>query len=240
MHCCYREQLSYALYAKFREPKLYRMAVSGDWDEIPARCRTHPKEAAFVHKYAPNDTALHRLLRPSACLLEGLDAEMVCQMNQLKLAAAEALLGADRQAAALRDSFGRTPLHLACMDAAHDGGAVAATILEANPAAAAAVDAELRTPLHFLVARCPRGACVPAALAARLIRRHPGAVFRQDAVGDAVPDIVRQREGEIGNAGAIARLLADVPDPRRASSSSSSRGGGMQRGASDESSKGRP
>ena len=216
LQCCYREQLSYALYAKFREPKLYHLVVKGDWDLVPARCKNHPKEAQFVHKYAPHDTALHRLLRgPSACQLEGqLDAETVQQMNELKLNAVIALLEANRQAAVLQDSFGRTPLHLACMEG--DGGSIAASILAANPAAAVVVDSELRTPLHFLVARSTGR--INTALVQELVRQYPGAVFRPDAVGDTVMDLVRQRANELENAEEILELLQKVPDDRRHSS----------------------
>lgn len=230
LHCCYREQLSYAIYAKFREPKLFQMAVKGDWDEIPARCRTHPKEATFVHKYAPNDTALHRLLRPLFSCEEQqqeiMDAETVYQMNRLQLAAVEALLEANRQAAVWQDSFGRTPLHLACMDvhAAHEdeeAAAVATLLLDRHPAAAHTVDAEGRTPLHYLVARA--SPAIPAPLVAKLLdKMHPDAVLRPDAVGETVWDVVRQRENEISNAAEIVKLLERVSDGRRRSSSSSS------------------
>jgi len=60
--CCVWDSYKYNLYTKFREPKLYRYAAQGDWDLIPQRCKTHPKEATFVHKYAPMDTPLNRLL----------------------------------------------------------------------------------------------------------------------------------------------------------------------------------
>ena len=232
LQCCYREQLSYALYSKFREPRLYSMVVTGDWDLIPARCKSHPKEASFTHKYPPHDTALSRLLRSTAgCSLPavdataaataatqqgGMDAELVHQMNQLKLNAVVALLEANRLAAVTLDSFGRTPLHLACMDATTDDGAIASAILEINPAAAAIMDtAELRTPLHFLVARSePR---IPAALLRQLVHQHAAAVFRQDIVGDTVLDIVQQRADELENAPEILSVLQQVPDQRRES-----------------------
>jgi len=217
LQCCYREQLSYALYSKFREPKLFHLVVKGDWDLIPARCQNHPKEAQFVHKYAPHDTALHRLLRgPSACELDcQLDAETVYQMNQMKLTAVKALLEANRLAAVQQDSFGRTPLHLACMEG-DDDGSIAATILEINPAAAVVVDNELRTPLHFLVARS--SGTINAALVQELVTQYPGAIFRQDAVGDTVLDLVQQRAHELENADEIMELLKSVPDERRHSS----------------------
>jgi hypothetical protein len=122
VQCCYREQVAYAWYARFREPRLYRHVVSGDWDLIPARCRSHPHEAAFVHKYAPNDTPLHRLLKqsslsPSAtCETTTTDDVWQQRLEEWKRAAVEAMLRADRKAAFRRDALGRTPLHLACMD----------------------------------------------------------------------------------------------------------------------------
>lgn len=144
LHCCYREQFAYALYAKFRQPKLYRMAENGDWERIPARCASHPKEAAFVHKYPPNDTPLHRILRPlssssttssSGCeennsdVLDHMDDDTaVQQMLHWKMEAVIALINAYPSCVHVRDSFGRNPLHLACMDM-KGGGDVAAQYL---------------------------------------------------------------------------------------------------------------
>jgi hypothetical protein len=217
LHCCYREQLGYAFYAKFREPKLFRMAVTGNWDLIPDRCRTHPKEASFVHKYPPADTALHRMLRPfAACEEQQLDGETVDKMNELKLAAVSALLDANRQAAGLPDSFGRTPLHLACMDVAGGGTTAAAMILDVQPIALTAVDSEQRTPLHFLVAR---NETIPVDLLSKMLEQYPEAVFRQDIVGDTPIDIVEKRKNEIHNAAHILELLKAIPDPKAERSS---------------------
>lgn len=220
LQCCYREQLGYALYAKFREPKLFRMTVTGDWDKIPARCRTHPKEASFVHKYPPSDTALHRLLRPVGdCMELLLDEGTASQMNQMKLAAVGALLEANRQAASTADSFGRTPLHLACMDVNQGGGCDAASmILDVNPLAATVVDLEKRTPLHFLLAR---NNGIPLDLLQKLLKQSPAAVFQQDVVGDTPVDIVEQRKDEIENATQVLAILRAVPDPQGESAKSS-------------------
>ena len=174
-----------------------------------------------MHKYPPHDTALSRLLRPAAgCSLqdviaqEGLDAETVQQMNQLKLNAVVALLEVNRQAAVKQDSFGRTPLHLACMDANTDDGAIASAILEINPTAATIVDSsDLRTPLHFLVARS--GSHIPTALLRQLVEQHPAAVFQQDAVGDTVLDILEQRSDELENAQEIKSVLQELLDEKR-------------------------
>jgi hypothetical protein len=180
--CCYREQLGYALYATFREPKLYRMAVTGDWSGLIARCRSHPKEAAFVHKYPPADTALHRILQASwssmttnadtdtatchseidSCsrddaLIVPLDQETMEQFVALKLAAVQSLLEANPHAASLADILGRTPLHLACMDIVPNNEkalAIVSEILRVYVSAATRADShEQRTPLHYLVAR---------------------------------------------------------------------------------------
>lgn len=121
LHCCYREQLSYAWYAKFRLPKIYKYAVSGDWDLIPARCQTHPKEVSFVNKYAPNDTALHRVLHTDLCSSAQYDADTFLQLNQLKWEAVQALVQVDRNVVHVADAFGRMPLHLACMDVDRHG-----------------------------------------------------------------------------------------------------------------------
>lgn len=211
MQCCYREQLSYALYTKFREPKLFRMAVTGDWDMIPARCRSHPKEATFVHKYPPADTALHRMLRSATACSQGLDSEAVQQMNEMKLAAVSALLEVNPQASELPDSFGRTPLHLACMDVAGAGVATAALILEVNPDAAMAVDSEQRTPLHYLIAR---NETIPMDFLSQMLERCPSAVFRKDVVGDTPIDCVEQRIDEIDNAAVVLALLKAIPDAK--------------------------
>ena len=149
-HCCYREQLGYALYAKFREPKLFRMAVTGDWDLIPSRCRSHPKEATFIHKYPPADTALHRMLRPVMSSCTGTDEvqydqQTLDKMNELRIRAVIALLDANRDAALVRDSFGRTPLHWACMNVVDSiSGNAAIIIINANPTVVSVVDNENR------------------------------------------------------------------------------------------------
>jgi hypothetical protein len=229
--CCYREQLGYALYATFREPRLYRMAVTGDWEGIPARCKSHPKEAAFVHKYPPADTALHRIVNASSlttlassivvCENDShgtLDEPVPMAMNQetvdqfiaLKMAAIRALLEANRQAASLTDTFGRTPLHLACMDVTDGGAAAALEILSANPMAATVTDVnEQRTPLHFLVAR---NAHVPLDLLTALVQKCDTTIVqRRDICGESPLDIVERRMNEIDNAAKVLDILRQVP-----------------------------
>ena len=218
MQCCYREQFAYSLYARFREPKLYRYVVSGDWDLIPARAKSHPKEASFVHKYAPNDTALHRLLRQSGGCIAIDDTATLQRMEEWKLQAVEALLTANRHAASLTDAFGKTPLHLACMEpptasSSFDSSnvesttvAIALCIIQANPLAARLQDTiDQRTPLHYLVARCHD--TIPLSLLRQLILSCPAAIGWRDATGDTPISIVEQRAEEIKNVEDVLQML---------------------------------
>lgn len=207
LQCCYREQIAYSIYTKFREPKLYRMAAKGEWDLIPERCRTCPKEAEFRHKYPPNDTALHRLLKSSE--LEStldLDSETRTEMGKIKLKAIESILVASRSAATISDSFGKTPLHYACMDL----GASASIetirmIAEANPAAAVSQDSEERTPLHILVAR--NDDRISKELV-DLLRGPKGLTLEvQDQLKETPWDVVNRRADEMENGDELLELL---------------------------------
>jgi Ankyrin repeat len=206
--CCYREQLAFNMYSKFCEPKLYRLASKGDWDLIPARCKAHPKEATFRHKYAPNDTALHRILRVLQADVCGLADESV-QLGEEettgavgKLHAIQAILNAHPPAAAIQDAFGRTPLHLACMDIT-TSPSVKTGILELlmqgehGKSACLLLDVEKRTPLHYLVARSIN--IIPPHALQLLLKTCPEAVLVQDVVKETPMDIVtrRSRDGEM-------------------------------------------
>jgi hypothetical protein len=224
-HCCYREQLAFSLYSKFREPRLYRAAVHiEDWDSIPARCKSHPKEASFQHKFAPNDTALHRIFRVVTAV--PVCSEYECEgptkldsvMEEQKLKAVEALLAANPQAAATQDAFLRTPLHLACMklssgsstSSSSSGTAAAAAclILENNPGVACITDVEKRTALHFLLARNDE---IPVPFLQAMIQHGPAAVHLLDAVGETPISIVLRRTKEIAHAAIILEMLQKVP-----------------------------
>jgi hypothetical protein len=220
LHCCYREQVGYALYARFKLPKLYKYALSGDWDLIPARCRSHPKEASFVNKYAPNDTALHRLLQCDCTTTANSQDETTLHcMEEWKHEAVVAFLEANQQAAALPDAFGRTPLHLACSDVSscssflnrsndEEENAIALLIAQANPHAASVQDKiDQRTPLHYLVARNDE---IPIGLLCKLLEYCPLALCFQDITGETPTDIVERRCDEIGNADAVLQILRDV------------------------------
>ena len=209
-HCCYREQLSYALYAKFREPKLFRMAVAGNWDKIPARCRSHPHEAAFVHKYPPTDTALHRMLRPaiSSCsdvVEQNIDQKTLEKMNEMRNAAVNALLEANPTSARVRDSFGRTPLHWACMNiVAYNEENAASLIIKSCPDAVPLLDSEQRTALHALVAR---NVYIPIDVLSLLLETDCSTALVSDIVGESPTQIVERRRADIQNAELVLKML---------------------------------
>jgi len=269
LSCCYREQVTYLLYSTFREPKLFRLAVTGEWETIPSRCQSHPREATFVHKYAPNDTALHRVLRRdnnnntnnrSCCSSDnGGTAEVagVCATptiptstastaaadsskqetpcpstpDQVKLQAVQALLQVHPRAAAQGDSFGRTPLHLACMDASQCGIDCARLLIPAlestslHQSSSSTVlcgkDVEGRTPLHWLLLRHDN---VPLDVLDWMLRAAPPeALHIADAVRETPLDIVRRRRTKIQNYDAVVkRLLQYAPQASLDVSTSSS------------------
>jgi hypothetical protein len=238
-HCCYREQLAFSLYSTFREPRLYRAAGhTQDWDSIPARCKSHPKEALFQHKFAPNDTALHRIFRvvtavPVPVCSKYNECDDPTRLDDLvveeqKLKAVAALLAANQQAAATQDAFLRTPLHLACMElssststpsssSSSSGTAAAAAflILENNPGVACITDVEKRTPLHFLLARNDE---IPIPFLQALIQHGPAAIHMADAVGETPISIVVRRTKEIANAAIILEMLQKVPQVEQSTS----------------------
>ena len=208
--CCRLETYRYALYTKFQEPKLFRLAVKGDWDLIPDRARNHPKEASFVHRYAPMDTALHRILRPTATAATAtttnlsrtdriyVDVETQQEIKLLKLNAVASLLEAFPPAVLIQDSFGKTPLHLACMDLSNGGLEAATMIMDSlqDGTGACAPDLEGRTPLHYLVARCNDVELPPTELWHKLVGLRPTALFERDAVGQTPVEILESRRDE--------------------------------------------
>lgn len=215
LHCCYREQVAYAFYERFRLPKLYKYASSGDWDLIPARCRSHPKEASYVHKYAPNDTALHRLLRHSTHCADEATRQY---MQEWKRQAVESLLQACPVATSITDAFGRTALHIVCMELSvtseqdetneNSDTAIAIRIADGNRHAAQLTDTiEGRSPLHYLLARHDH---IPLMLLSKLLDYAPQAITLKDTTSETPFDIFRRREKEISNSTEILRLLTSI------------------------------
>jgi hypothetical protein len=217
MNCCIWDQYKYAMYTRFREPKLYQYAARGDWDLIPHRCVSHPKEASFVHKYAPMDTALHRLLRTKSC--DKCEDDIKADIFQMRKQAVAALLDVNPTAASTKDTFQRTPLHWACMDVAsncndllqheHDGSASAQDsillmLIERSSQAVSITDMERRTPLHYLVARNDG---IPMAVLTKLVAICPEALTMKDEVGETPLDIIQSRKDELHNVSEIVRTL---------------------------------
>jgi len=142
----------HSIYCKLHAPKLFQYADQGHWDKIPKRIqhlqgkhqwgergqtsnnKTLEKEILFRHKYAPADTALHRLVRPMniPCGLlsahDALDSVTVSNNNNNNILdietdpiaqqwlseAVHAIVTACPRIVFVQDVFGRTPLHLAC------------------------------------------------------------------------------------------------------------------------------
>lgn len=216
LHCCYREQVAYAFYERFRLPKLYKYASSGDWDLIPARCRSHPKEAAYVHKYAPNDTALHRLLRHSTRCADDTTRQF---MQEWKRQAVESLLQAGPNATTVTDAFGRTALHIVCMElyvtsdeqdkmTDNSDSAIAIRIADANRHVVQLTDTiEGRCPLHYLMARHDH---IPLLLLSKLLEYAPHSIALKDATSETPFDIFRRREKEISNSSEVKQILSSV------------------------------
>ena len=214
LHCCPWDSYKYAMYCKFREPKLYRMAAQGDWDKIPDRVKGHPKEARFVHRYAPMDTPLCRLLRTQGSTLSStFSLDIQEGIYEMKRAAVTALLDANVEAASTRDSFQRTPLHWACMDLEGNHGdeddSIIVMLLERAPSAANMLDIEKRSPLHYLVARNEE---IPLKLVAKIVALYPEALTTRDEVGDTPIRIVSSRKDEIKNAQELTNYLKKLQE----------------------------
>lgn len=204
--CCVWDTYKYTLYTKFREPWLYRFAAKGDWDLIPNRCKKHPKEANFVHKYAPKDTPLNRLLRTESC--SQCSEDMRQNIFEMKHKAVAALLDVNVNAALYQDSFQRTPLHWACIDAVGNHGdlddSIIFMLIEKAPQAVHMTDMEKRTPLHYLVARNDE---VPLKVLAKLVAICPEALNMKDEVGETPLAIIKSRREELHNVDDLLRTL---------------------------------
>lgn len=142
-------------------PRLYRYATQGTWHKIPKRCKTRPREAKFIHRYVPNDTALHRLLRAGGSPDHDdgeapkipTDSAILKEVAQLLLEAVYALVEANPSIVCVSDSFGRTPLHLACMNVEQVSVQVVEILLEACPKVASVQDLSGSVPLDYLLAK---------------------------------------------------------------------------------------
>ena len=159
----------YNVYSRLSVPKLFKLADTGRWDKIPRRALKHPSEAKFVFKYAPADTALHRLVRPlhgspsqqqqpheeelaPTNAAENPSQEYDSCVTEMLLEAVRAILRANPAATCNVNMFGQGPLHLAVQDEPTLCRCAAAfLLLKHSPRAAAIRDSKGQTPLHYLV-----------------------------------------------------------------------------------------
>jgi hypothetical protein len=217
-NCCVWDQYKYSLYRRLNEPKLYRYAAKGEWDLIPARCISNPKEALFVHKYPPQDTALHRLLRTQSC--QECNEEVKGNIFEMKKEAVRSLLNCNPAAARTKDSFRRTPLHWGCMDlngnqASEDlkesfaETSILIMLLDRAPEALSMKDVEQRTPLHYVAARADY---IPVSLVAKVVTLCPEVLEMKDEVGESPLQIIESRREEIVNADEIIKTMT-MPSP---------------------------
>jgi len=191
--CPFRQGF-YSFYTRFKVPKLYSYVYKGKWHKIPSRCKNHPREAKFIHRYAPCDTALHRLLRPPGLcspeyenFLSTTDPAMQDEIAQLRLKAVRALVKANPSIISTPDCFGRTPLHLACINVQYSKG-TAELLLDACPAASLIQDTSGKTPLHYLLTE---GQHVPSILIEEFVAAAPNTLTMADRKGRTPIDIAK-------------------------------------------------
>lgn len=191
--CIIRQGL-YTIYTRVQVPKLYRYVYEGKWHKIPLRCKTHPRETKFIHRYAPCDTALHRLLRPPEPhseeyeeFLRNTKPDMQAEIVQLRLRAVCALMEANPPMLLTPDCFGQTPLHLACVNVEYTMGA-AEMLLNACPRAALIQDTSGKTPLHYLISGDQN---VPTHLIEMFVKTAPEALKSADRRGLTPVDIAK-------------------------------------------------
>jgi ankyrin repeat protein len=178
-----------------------------------------------VHKYAPMDTALHRILRTDSC--QSCPPEMKHSIYGMKLDAVRALLEANPALASTADTFQRTPVHWACMDAESNhsqsdpdntkewdrdpslssSSSVLLELLDHAPQAVQKVDLERRTPLHYLLARNDE---IPLSLLTKIVALYPESLTMKDEVGETPLDILQSRNEEIPNVDEVIQTILNL------------------------------
>jgi ankyrin repeat protein len=198
---CYREKLAYRLYSTFLVPRLYKLAGTKKYHKIIARLKHKHirKEAFFCHRYAPNDTVLHRLLSSSA-------DDTSDQAIQMK--AIQALLEANGQLAVTQDAFLRTPLHIAIRALNNDA---ASFLIQECPASLLVEDVQGRTPLHMLLLQD----AIDDELLRRIVQTSSAAVGLLDIEKETPLDICARRKDEIANYEQVNEVLRGVPETDR-------------------------
>lgn len=162
-----------------------------------------------MHKYAPMDTPLHRVLRTESCA--SCPAEMQETIYGMKYDAVLALLEANPAQASTTDAFQRTPLHWACMDVRGNfhsrDDSVLLDMMDRAPQAVRIVDIEQRTPLHYLVARNDD---IPLALLTKMAALAPETLTMKDAVGETPMDIIQSRKEDMPNVDEVINTLTKL------------------------------
>jgi ankyrin repeat protein len=137
---------------------------------------------------------------------------MLESIYAMKQDAVRALLNANPLQASTADTFQRTPLHWACMDAENNTmktkegkeASVLLELLEHAPQAVQKVDIERRTPLHYLFARNDE---IPLNLLTKMVALYPESLTMKDEVGETPLDILQSRYEEIPNAEDVIHTL---------------------------------
>ena len=182
----------YHLYERTRVPRLFRLADQGKWEHIPRRVR--PRQARFVHAYAPCDTALHRLVRPLVdCQLRSDElskledddddatepsVDLWDDVREIWIEAVQAILDAYPAAPSVPNAFQRTPLHLVATHPTPNEALV--RMLESCPHAATCVDGKGQTALHYY---CRRSQEVEGSVIQAFLQADPHALDRCDSQG---------------------------------------------------------
>ena len=171
---------------------------------------THPHEAKFIHRYVPNNTPLHCLLRAPDLrsaeyqhFVETTNPVMREQIANMRLEAVRALVEANPSIVSTPDWIGQTPLHLACVHVECCQGA-AEILLDACPTAALIQDSSGKTPLHYLLLTADQ--TVPLSLVEKFISVAPAALHMRDKRGRTPLDIVQLNRGQSEDF--IVKLLA--------------------------------
>mmetsp|Transcript_20861 Transcript_20861/g.45223 ORF Transcript_20861/g.45223 Transcript_20861/m.45223 type:complete len:235 (-) Transcript_20861:53-757(-) len=211
-HDCTVGGTVYAFYRRWGVNKLFRMADQGHWDKIPKRVKQHPQEALFVHRYAPQDSPLHRLLRPLHVTCPSGDpseptykhsTDVLTQEERLEmeakkelmndpdiaemlLQAVQSIVEANPAGVAKRNMFGRTPLHLACMELTVARAQAAEYMIQHTPMTTVIADNAGNTPLFFLLSNPPED--IPDSLIEALLKADPNALQRRNHSGKSAWD----------------------------------------------------
>lgn len=110
------------------------------------------------------------------------------------IAAVEAILKSQPEVLEIGDLFGRTPLHVACMQPLSGARVqVALLLLRQAPVVLTRADRQGQTPLHHLVTEARVDGDLPLELLYEMAQGDLDALSRRDTSGDSVLDIAARR-----------------------------------------------